>query len=184
MKTPLVALTAVLVTLAAASPVEIRDGRVPSQIRPGSNANLCLSAVGCIGPGTEVELQPCSQTAGTKNIWLIVNWTTTVQLNGTDLCLDLSGTCSYIPSTFYHLPSASGWKAANGQVATLATCKTYPATSPGQNWLWDQGRFRLGAADTYCLDNRDGKGQVIQIWECNPSMTGNPNQVWTSMSMY
>lgn len=59
------------------------------------------------GPNAFLKSQPCSQTAGTKNIWLIVNWTTTVQLNGTDLCLDLSGTCSYIPSTFYHLPCDS-----------------------------------------------------------------------------
>ncbi|KAF5376912.1 hypothetical protein D9615_007318 [Tricholomella constricta] len=141
-----------LLVYAAATP-----GDQVSVIHPNGDTTKCLDVRGAIfADGTPVQIYDCNDTVAQK--WNISRAETTVQLNGTNFCLD------------------AGSNPASGVGMKIWTC--YEGL-PAQTWYYtDDNRIAL-LGQGQCLDLTNGvhvNSNQVQTWQCTD---GNTNQVWT-----
>ncbi|KAJ3557945.1 hypothetical protein NM688_g1200 [Phlebia brevispora] len=124
------------------------------QLHPNGNTAKCLDVQGdAVANGTPVQIYDCNGT-GAQN-WVLSTGTTSVQLSGTNYCLDI------------------GSPPANGVQMEIWQCESGLAA---QTWTYSSNTL---ANQGFCLDLTNGDttdGNIVQIWQC---VAGNANQMWT-----
>ncbi|KIJ36191.1 carbohydrate-binding module family 13 protein [Sphaerobolus stellatus SS14] len=127
-------------------------------IHPNGNTNKCLDVQGAtFADGTPVQIFDCNGTGAQK--WVINSGTTSVQVSGTNFCLD------------------AGSSPANGVQMKIWTCYSGVAQ---QTWTYSNNKLAL-SVQSQCLDLTNGdltNGNVLQTWQCS---AGNTNQIWTTV---
>ncbi|KAJ3552595.1 hypothetical protein NM688_g4074 [Phlebia brevispora] len=149
------------------------------QIHPGLNTDKCVDVRAAdFADGTAVQIYDCNGTPAQN--WNFVRGTTSIQVNGTNFCLD------------------AGSSPANGTGMKIWECYSGLAAQtwqymPDYNEFVLQGQglslfayfasvFALKHSNLkgLCLDLTNGNltdGNQLQIWECTYE---DPNQVWTT----
>ena len=143
---------------------------------------------------TNLRSYDCNGTAAQK--WVLNSGTTSIQLAGTNYCLDAGSCTSFLCPAFAphvsrvrHLPS-SRQRRPNEDLAVLCWHRRpdldvhFRPPSPALDWQC-VAPFRtlnnvtdMNTTDL-CLDMTNGStanGNVMQTWSCT---SGNTNQVWT-----
>jgi hypothetical protein len=127
-------------------------------IHPNGNKKKCLDVRGAsFKNGTPVQIYDCNNTPAQK--WVIQRETTSIQVAGTNFCLDSSTT--------------------SGNHVKMKIWQCY-AGIPAQTWIYSSNNNYIGRSGvSQCLDLTDGglwNGNVVQTYQCSAN---NPNQVWT-----
>ncbi|KAG9222082.1 hypothetical protein CCMSSC00406_0009307 [Pleurotus cornucopiae] len=126
------------------------------RISPSVNTNKCLNVRGnLLVNGTAVDIFDCNRS--TAQNWVINPGSTSVQLSGTNFCLD------------------AGSSPANGVGMKIWQCFD---NLPAQEWfLTNDDRIAL-QNQGFCLDLTNGdvtNGNQVQIWQCTDN---DINQAW------
>ncbi|TXT10863.1 hypothetical protein VHUM_02368 [Vanrija humicola] len=126
-------------------------------IHPNGNNAKCLDVQGNVqANGTPVQIYDCNGSAAQN--WIIKKGSTSVQLAGSNYCLDAS--------------SSPG----NGVGLKIWQC--YPGLTQQTWWYTDDNRIAV-QGQGQCLDLTNGdvtNGIQQQTWQCTG---GNTNQIWT-----
>ncbi|KAL1408566.1 hypothetical protein Q8F55_005379 [Vanrija albida] len=144
-------------TTAPSSSSTAAPGPTGKPIHPNGNNNKCLDVRGnVVENGTPVQVYDCNGSAAQS--WVVAKGSTSVQLAGTNFCLDAS--------------SSPG----NGVPLKIWQC--YPGLTQQTWWYTDDNRLAV-QGQGQCIDLTNGdltNGVQQQTWQCT---NGNTNQIWT-----
>ncbi|KAL1746240.1 ricin B lectin domain-containing protein [Schizophyllum fasciatum] len=124
-------------------------------LHPNGNASKCLDVKGDAANGTPVDISDCDGATDQK--WILSRGSTSVNLAGTNFCLD------------------AGESIGNGASMKLWQC--YEGLAQ-QTWYHTADNRIVVEGRGQCLDLTRGaldNGNVLQTWACTD---GNTNQIW------